>query len=75
MTGKREVIPIRADLCHYFLFADHSRVDTIFVNTSAFVGTNPNGGLITTEQGTAARCQWCQKLLQSEMLTWTWLGS
>jgi hypothetical protein len=30
---------------------------------------------ITSEQGTAWRCQWCQKLRQSEMLTWTWLGS
>ena len=30
---------------------------------------------MASEQGTAGFCQWCQKLLRSEMLTWTWLGS
>jgi hypothetical protein len=30
---------------------------------------------LVSEQGTAGRCQWCQKLLHSEMLTRTWLGS
>jgi hypothetical protein len=29
--------------------ADYPGIDTIFLNISAFVGTNPNGGLITTE--------------------------
>ena len=30
---------------------------------------------IISEQVTAGRCKWRQKLLQSEMLTRTWLGS
>jgi hypothetical protein len=30
---------------------------------------------ISSEQGTAGHCKWCQKLEQSEMLTRTWLGS
>jgi hypothetical protein len=33
------------------------------------------GSLISSEQVTAERCKWCQKLLQSEMLMRTWLGS
>jgi hypothetical protein len=41
---------------------------------------NPSGIVlyclgITSEQVTAGRCKWCQKLLQREMLTRTWLGS
>jgi hypothetical protein len=31
--------------------------------------------VMSSEQVTAGRCKWCQKLLQRETLTRTWLGS
>jgi hypothetical protein len=37
--------------------------------------TDRPGPVISSEQGTAGRCKWCQKLFLNEMLTRTWLDS